>query len=89
MSIRLGALTTILEPDEFLTEIRLPLLGEETGRHGGFCRVQPGGRAIFSRSQCGAALSAVSKTAALSKARVGLGGATDPALTHCGSRGVN
>jgi carbon-monoxide dehydrogenase medium subunit len=67
-----GALTTILEPDEFLTEIRLPLLGEDWRT--GFAEFSR--RAgDFALAMCAAFLRF--EDGRIVEARVGLGGATD------------
>jgi carbon-monoxide dehydrogenase medium subunit len=67
-----GALTTILEPDELLTEIRLPLLGEDWRT--GFAEFSR--RAgDFALAMCAAFLRFEDDR--IIEARIGLGGATD------------
>jgi carbon-monoxide dehydrogenase medium subunit len=67
-----GALTTILEPDELLTEIRLPLLGEDWWT--GFAEFSR--RAgDFALAMCAAFLRF--EDGRIAEARIGLGGATD------------
>jgi carbon-monoxide dehydrogenase medium subunit len=67
-----GALTTILEPDEFLTEIRLPLLGEDWRT--GFAEFSRRS-GDFALAMCAAFLRF--EDGRIVEARVGLGGATD------------
>jgi carbon-monoxide dehydrogenase medium subunit len=68
----IGALTTILEPDELLTEIRLPLL--EDGWRAGFAEFSR--RAgDFALAMCAAFLRF--EDGRIAEARIGVGGATD------------